>query len=36
MGFYTGEDGYMYCDNLRVDDIRHQVRPAAAAQQQRI
>jgi hypothetical protein len=26
MGFYTGEDGYMYCDNLRVDDIRHQVR----------
>ncbi|KAF6258687.1 diaminopimelate decarboxylase [Scenedesmus sp. NREL 46B-D3] len=25
MGFYTGEDGYMYCDNLRVDDIRHQV-----------
>jgi hypothetical protein len=26
MGFYTGEDGYMYCDNMRVDDIRHQVR----------
>jgi diaminopimelate decarboxylase len=26
MGFYTGEDGYMYCDNLRVNDIRQQVR----------
>ena len=27
LGFYTGmEDGYMYCDNLRVDDIRSQVR----------
>lgn len=25
LGFYTGEDGYMYCDNMRVDDIRHQV-----------
>lgn len=25
LGFYTGEDGYLYCDNLRVDDIRHQV-----------
>jgi hypothetical protein len=32
MGFYTGEDGYMYCDNLRVDDIRHQVRSSCAAQ----
>ncbi|KAI8475040.1 MAG: diaminopimelate decarboxylase [Monoraphidium minutum] len=26
MGFYTGEDGYMYCDNMRVDDIRAQVK----------
>lgn len=26
LGFYTGEDGYLYCDNLKVDDIRHQVR----------
>ena len=25
MGFYTGEDGYLYCDNMRVDDIRAQV-----------
>lgn len=25
LGFYTGEDGYMYCDNMRVDDIRNQV-----------
>ncbi len=26
LGFYTGEDGYLYCDNMRVDDIRSQVR----------
>lgn len=25
MGWYTGEDGYLYVDNLRVDDIRKQV-----------
>eukprot|EP00877_Chromochloris_zofingiensis_P005286 jgi/Chrzof1/14759/Cz09g15050.t1 len=25
LGFYTGEDGYLYCDNMRVDDIRAQV-----------
>lgn len=25
LGWYTGEDGFLYCDNLRVDDIRHQV-----------
>ena len=25
VGFYTGEDGYMYCDNLKVEDIRQQV-----------
>ena len=25
LGFYTGEDGYLYCDNLRVDDIRKEV-----------
>ena len=40
LGFYTGQDGYLYCDNLRVEDIRKQVlrcsalaalaRPAAA------
>eukprot|EP00891_Asterochloris_glomerata_P008055 jgi/Astpho2/8055/fgenesh1_pm.00120_%23_4_t len=26
-GFYTGTDGYLYCDELRVDDIRQQVPP---------
>ena len=26
-GFYTGTDGYLYCDDLRVDDIRQQVPP---------
>ena len=25
LGFYTGEDGYIYCDDMRVDDIRQQV-----------
>lgn len=25
IGFYTGQDGYLYCDNLRVEDARHQV-----------
>lgn len=25
LGFYTGDDGYLYCDSLRVDDIRRQV-----------
>ncbi len=25
LGFYTGDDGYLYCDNMRVDDIRKQV-----------
>ena len=25
IGFYTGDDGYMYCDNQRVDDIRAEV-----------
>ena len=33
LGFYKGEDGYLYCDNMRVDDIRQQVMdrlPAAA------
>lgn len=24
-GFYTGTDGYLYCDTMRVDDIRAQV-----------
>jgi len=24
-GWYTGEDGYVYCDNLRVEDIRQEV-----------
>lgn len=31
LGFYTGEDGYLYCDNLRVDDIRQQVKPAGSS-----
>ena len=26
LGFYTGTDGYLYVDNLRIDDIRAQVR----------
>ncbi|CAL5229769.1 g13155 [Coccomyxa viridis] len=25
LGFYTGTDGYLYVDNLRIDDIRAQV-----------
>lgn len=25
LGFYTGEDGYLYVDNLRIDDIRAEV-----------
>ena len=25
LGFYTGEDGFLYCDNMRVEDIRHKV-----------
>ena len=25
LGFYTGQDGYLYCDNLRVEDARKQV-----------
>jgi hypothetical protein len=25
LGFYTGDDGYLYCDNMRIDDIRQQV-----------
>ena len=25
LGFYTGDDGYLYCDGLRVDDIRDEV-----------
>lgn len=25
LGFYTGTDGYLYADNMRIDDIRSQV-----------
>lgn len=25
LGWYTGEDGYVYCDGLRVEDIRKEV-----------
>lgn len=25
LGFYTGDDGYLYCDNLRIDEIRQEV-----------
>lgn len=32
MGFYTGEDGYLYCDNMRVDDIRAKVGQASSWQ----
>ena len=27
LGFYTGTDGYLYVDNMRIDDIRAQVGP---------
>lgn len=26
IGFYTGEDGFLYCDNMRIEDIRKQVK----------
>lgn len=26
LGFYTGDDGYLYVDNMRVEDIRKQVK----------
>ncbi len=35
LGFYTGEDGYLYCDNMRVEDIRQQVRRSKLAQDTR-
>ena len=25
LGFYNGDDGYMYCDTMKVEDVRHQV-----------
>ena len=25
LGFYRGDDGYLYCDSVRVDDVRQQV-----------
>lgn len=25
LGFYKGDDGYLYCDSVKVDDIRQQV-----------
>ncbi len=28
LGFYTGDDGYLYCDGMRIDDIRDQALPA--------
>jgi diaminopimelate decarboxylase len=24
LGFYTGDDGYLYCDDMRVEDCRQQ------------
>ena len=27
VGFYTGDDEYLYCDHMRIDDIRSKVRP---------
>ena len=27
VGFYTGQDGFMYCDSMRVEDARELVRP---------
>ncbi len=29
LGFYRGDDGYLYCDSVRVDDLRQQI-PAEA------
>jgi diaminopimelate decarboxylase len=31
LGFYTGDDGYLYCDGLRVEDCRKQHLDALAA-----
>ena len=28
VGFYTGQDGYLYCDSLRIEDARRQVSAA--------
>ena len=25
-GFYTGEDGFLYCDDVKIEDIRQKVR----------
>ena len=36
LGFYTGDDGYLYVDSLRIDDIRAQVRLPRATVTQRI
>lgn len=30
LGWYNGDDGYMYVDNMRVEDIRKQVCTPAA------
>lgn len=36
LGFYTGEDGYLYVDNLRIDDIRAEVRMDLQLSQPRV
>lgn len=31
VGFYTGDDGFLYCDNMKVEDCRQQHLEALAA-----
>ena len=31
VGIYTGGDGFLYCDSLRIDDIRDKVGPSQRA-----
>jgi len=31
IGFYTGDDGFLYCDSQKIDDIREQVPPPPAS-----
>lgn len=33
LGFYTGDDGFLYCDSLRIDDARAKVRAAVSVTQ---
>ena len=33
IGFYTGDDGFLYCDSQKIDDIREQVGLAESRQE---